>query len=60
MVRTVLIDPSRKVQEAYLDQIANGSVEVIDSPSLRKFPPDTVGLLIDDHAKYLPRALPHG
>ena len=33
MVRTVLVDASRKVQEAHNDQIASGSVEVLDSPS---------------------------
>ena len=32
MVRTVLVDASKKVQEAHTDQIASGSVEVLDSP----------------------------
>ena len=60
MVRTVLVDASRKVQEAHNDQIASGSVEVLDSPSLRKFPPDTVGLLVDDHTKYCGELCPTG
>ena len=60
MVRTVLVDASRKVQEAHTDQIASGSAEVLDSPSLRKFPPDTVGLLVDDHTKYCGELCPTG
>ena len=60
MVRTVLVDPSSEVQGSHNDLIANGSVEVWDSPSLKAFPPDTMGLLIEDHGKYRVDLCPTG
>ena len=58
MVRTVLVDPTRAVQEAHLEQIADGTVAVVskaDFPTKNgKYPADITSRLTEDHEKHCP------
>ena len=51
---TVLLDPTRSVEETHLDLIANGTVAVVSAADFPpgKYPTDIVGRLIDDHQEH--------
>ena len=54
--RTVLLDPTRHVEENHLALIADGTVAVASAADFqpRQFPADITGRLIDDHNEHCP------